>query len=107
MGKICTCLFAAPETHFSMVLDGSKSVNGTDHLIQQQKEALSEKLHSAVKSLSSSEGPTNKQATKSLCSSQHKVAAWSKLSRYHSFFVILFSALFLVYFIYLDRILLL
>lgn len=98
ISEIGTSLFTTLETHFSVAFgEGQRSFSETSSLIQEQREVLSERLNSTIKLLVSSERPSieNEQVRTSLCSCEHKVAAWSQLSRYYPLVMILFSALLL------------
>ena len=82
---IGTSLFATLEADFSVPIADQRS------RIQEQHKVLAERLSSTVKLMVSSEtlNIENGQARKS------QVPAWSKLTRYHSLVIILFSALLL------------
>lgn len=100
MSEIGASLFTILETHFSISLEGSSPVEN-DNLIQEHHKVLSERLKSTIKSLVSSETLSlqDENEMNPLCRCEHKVAAWSQLSRYHSFVMILFSAILLGCFI--------
>ncbi|KAH0990093.1 hypothetical protein GBA52_001576 [Prunus armeniaca] len=86
ISEIGTSLFTTLETHFSVAFgEGQRSFSETSSLIQEQREVLSERLNNTIKLLVSSERPSieNEQVRTSLCSCEHKVAAWSQLSRYY------------------------
>lgn len=101
MSEIGASLFTILEIHFSTALDGN-GLLGNDNIIQEQHKVLCERLQSTIKSLVSSEvlSLQDENEMNPICRCEHKVAAWSQLSRYHSFVMILIAAMLLGCFIF-------
>ncbi|XP_039050073.1 kinesin-like protein KIN-7N [Hibiscus syriacus] len=99
--KMGSILFSALETHISNTIDGRKSSSGNNSRIQEHNRVLSERLETTITSLIVSE-TDDKQAKTPLCSSNFKVATWS---RYHLSIMVLFFIMILGYLVSFFRIL--
>ncbi|KAJ6730172.1 CENTROMERE PROTEIN E [Salix viminalis] len=94
--EIGLSLFSNLEKCFSMAMDGHKSFNVNDSLVQENLKVLSERLKGTITSLAFSEklAVQNKEEKNNPTrGSAYKVAAWSQSSRYHLSIMILFFIL--------------
>lgn len=100
MSEIGEHLFATLEAHLTMNMINERSSTGNNALIQEQQNEFHERMNNILASLELSESSiTEKQDMNPLCSCEHKVVVWTRISRYQSSIMVLFFVLFLGYFL--------